>query len=561
MKNGGVWGLRRPWTILVLAACMTAVDIAAPAQASAETRTTTMTISASDSEPLVGERVFYSATFEPRPFEARMSFYDDGAAIAGCTNLFLWQKCWVEYGQPAEHRITATMTPSEEEESEFGFKYEVGEAPQPIEVNAVPPGTSCAAATCTARLAPTGAIQKWQVPAGVSEATFVLRGAGGGPGETSEASQDEGGNGGEVTASLTVTEGTALDLVIGEPGIPGTNSGSEVPGGYGGGGNGGADTERGGASGGGGSFVFGPAGTLLLAAGGGGGAGNLASGGNGGQTGGAGASNGLPGGTGASVTAPGLGSVGGQDGFGPTQTTAIEGRGGGGGPAVPFARSGGGGGGGYYGGGGGGTETWGAVSGGGGGSDYVSPSARAVGYDDGAGGAGGEDTADPAQPGEIEIVYAKPPEAPVEAPATAAQPSAASADPPPEAHHGERLSPHLTVYTHGGQGVINAHVLTIKASCGGVACSVQARATLRVRGLSHLPTLLSPATTIAAFSVGRASVPVPRALRRRLRHYLLHHRGAHVRIELTVRATASSGASSRETLAETLPMWTLPGLR
>ena len=76
-----------------------------------------------------------------------MSFYDDGVAIAGCTNLFLWQKCWAEYNQPGEHTITATMTPSEEEEIEFGFKYEVAEAPQPIEVNAVPPGTSCAAAT------------------------------------------------------------------------------------------------------------------------------------------------------------------------------------------------------------------------------------------------------------------------------------------------------------------------------------------------------------------------------------------------------------------------------
>jgi hypothetical protein len=111
--------LGRPRTILVLAACMMAVGIAAPAQASAETRTTRMTISASDSEPLVGERIFYSATLEPRPLFARMSFYDDGTAIAGCTDLFLSQKCWVEYGQPGEHTITATMTPSEEEESEL----------------------------------------------------------------------------------------------------------------------------------------------------------------------------------------------------------------------------------------------------------------------------------------------------------------------------------------------------------------------------------------------------------------------------------------------------------
>jgi hypothetical protein len=109
--------------------------------------------------------------------------------------------------------------------------------------------------------------------------------------------------------------------------------------------------------------------------------------------------------------------------------------------------------------------------------------------------------------------------------------------------------------------VINAHALTIKASCGEVACSIQASATLQVRGLSHLPTLLSPATPVAADSVGRASVPVPKALRRRLRHYLLHHRGTHIGIKLTVRATANSVGSSREMLAETLPMWTLPGLR
>jgi hypothetical protein len=276
---------------------MMAVEIAAPVQASAETLTTKMTISASYAEPLVGERIFYSAHFEPQPLDSRISFYDDGVAIAGCTNLFPSQKCWVEYSQPGEHTITATMTPSEEEESEFGFKYEVGEAPQPIEVNALPGGISCTAATCTARLTPTGAIQKWEVPAGVSEATFVLRGAGGGPGESSEASRDEGGSGGKVTASLPVTEGTVLDLVIGEPGIEATNSGSEVPGGYGGGGSGGADTERGGASGGGGSFVFAPTGAPLLAAGGGGGAGNLAPGGNGGQVGGDGAENGIPGGT------------------------------------------------------------------------------------------------------------------------------------------------------------------------------------------------------------------------------------------------------------------------
>ena len=385
----------------------------------------------------------------------------------------------------------------------------------------------------------------------------MLRGAGGGPGEPSEQSQDEGGSGGNVTASLPVIEGTALDLLIGEPGILGTNSGSEVPGlwrrrrrrrGH--------EPRRrlrreGAAS-------CSP--RRLTAA--------RSRWGRGRRQPGVRRKRWADGWT-RRVQWPARRSGSQHHGTrsgkcrrperlrSRTETTAIEGRGGGGGPAVAPARSGGGGGGGYYGGGGGGTETWGAVSGGGGGSDYVTPSATGVGFNDGAGGAGGEDTADPAQPGEVEVIYSEP----VEAPVTAGQTSSAAALQLPAAHHGERPSPHLTVYTRGGQGVINARALTIKASCGGVACRLRAIATLHVRGLSHLPALLSPVTSIAASSVGKASLPVPKALRSRLRHYLLHHRGAHIRIELTVRATASSGGSSRETLAESLPMWTLPGLR
>jgi hypothetical protein len=304
----------------------------------------------------------------------------------------------------------------------------------------------------------------------------------------------------------------------------------------------------------------------MLAAGGGGGAGNLAFGGDGGQSGGSGGTNGLPGGTGATVTGPGTGSVGGQDGLGPTDTTAIQGSGGTGANASGGARSGGGGGGGYYGGGGGASEgaNDGAVSGGGGGSDYVGYSATAVLYEDGAGGPGGEDNTDHGQAGELEILYsvAQPtPSVPSTAGLAPGVPSTAEPEParPLPAHPGTPVS-HLIVYTHGGQGVIDTHALIIKASCGQIACSVRVSATLEVPGLGRLPILVSRPTAIAASQVGRASVPVPKALRHRLRRYLMHHRRAQIEIQLTVTAATGVSGSAPETFSEMLPTWTLPGL-
>jgi hypothetical protein len=510
-----------------------------------------MSIAVSDAQPLVGEPVVFSAQFSPQPLEATMSFFDDGAPIAGCTNLRLLQKCWVEFSSPEAQTITATLSPSQAEEEEFGFEYELGEAPKPLLLSPLSRGTSCSGASCTTTLSATGSLQSWSVPAGVSQATFVLRGAGGGNGDSEEAIRDEGGSGAKVTATLAVSQGETFALVIGGPGVEASARGAEVPGGYGGGGTGGIYREYGDGSGGGGSFLFAPTGSLLLAAGGGGGAGNLAPGGNGGQTGGDGAENGLPGGTGASATSPGLGGEGAQNGSGPTVTTAIEGRGGHGANASPEARSGGGGGGGYYGGGGGGVGSSGAVSGGGGGSDYVTPAASGVSYEDGAGGAGGEDAADPAQPGSVEILYAR------------ATTPTASADIPsigPEKSTGATTPSalHLSVYTHGGQGVINTHALTVKVSCGPVACDVHAQTTIHVPGLSHLPLLLSSSTPLAANSVGKVTILVPRALRRLLRHYLLRHPRTRIGVKLSV--TAAAGAS-HETLDETLPIWTLRGFR
>lgn len=513
-----------------------------------------MTIAASSTTPLVGERVLYSAELNPSPIYPQVTFYDNGTAIPDCSDLAPYQKCWAEYSQPGAHTITATLSSEEEEMLFFGSRYELTEAPQPLVVNAVTGGTSCFDGSCIDRLTATGAVQTWAVPTGVSQATFVLRGAGGGGGNMSEPYQGEGGSGGKLTATLPVPEGATLDLVVGGPGVPATNDGSEVPGGFGGGGNAGAGISWGGGSGGGGSFVFSPTG-LLLAAGGGGGAANLASGGNGGRAGGTGQENGLAGGTGATSEGPGLAGPQGQNGHGPTETTAIEGSGGTGANQPGGGRSGGGGGGGYYGGGGGGGNGD-PVSGGGGGSDYVSPSASAVLYEDGAGGVGGEDTSYPAQPGEIEVLYAQPAPAPA-AGNPAETPSTAGSQAQPTTQH--RL--HLTVYSHGGQGIINSHALTIKAGCADVACTAYATVTVHVAGMSAPRVLLSSPIPIAASAVGRLAVPVPKAVRRRLRHYLLHHRGARVDIQLAVTATASAGAVSSETLAETLPMWTLPGLR
>jgi len=526
------------------------VGALAAAPAGAATLTTTMTIAASGTQPLVGERVVLSAQFSPQPLEATMSFFDDGAPVAGCTNLRLDQRCWIEYASPGAHTITATMIPSTFEEEEFGVKYELGEAPRSLTLTAVPRGTSCAGGSCATRLSATGAPQSWTVPAGVSRATFVLRGAGGGPGSSEEASNDEGGAGGKVTATLPVTEGETFSLVLGEPGVEASEHGVEVPGGYGGGGNGGLYGEFGDGSGGGGSFLFAPAGPLLLAAGGGGGAGNLAPGGNGGQTGANGGENGVSGGTGASATGPGLGGEGGQNGFGPTVTTAVEGRGGHGANGSPQGRSGGGGGGGYYGGGGGGINLSGGVSGGGGGSDYVAPTASGVIYEDGAGGAGGEDAADPGQPGSAEILYAP----------TSAAGAPAGSSPAGQQPTGVKTLPglHLTVYTHGGQGLINTHALTVKASCGPVACQMEARAAVHISGLSRRTILLGSTTSTAANSVGRVVIGVPVALRRLLRPYLLRHPRTRIQVALTV--TAIAGAS-HETFAETLPMWTLRGFR
>jgi hypothetical protein len=123
----------------------------------------------------------------------------------------------------------------------------------------------------------TGAAQTWTVPAGVTEATFALAGAGGGQVRDSSGSW-EGGAGARVTATLPVTPGQVITVMVGGAGGSAQCLGQEVggAGGFNGGGAGGDGGCAGGGGGGASDVRIG--GTDLahrvLVAGGGGGAAN-----------------------------------------------------------------------------------------------------------------------------------------------------------------------------------------------------------------------------------------------------------------------------------------------
>ncbi len=78
----------------------------------------------------------------------------------------------------------------------------------------------------------TGAGQTWVVPAGVTSAQFDVYGAAGGD-NSIDGCNDLGGLGGHVTATLTVTPGQSIDIVVGghggnpitEGGLGGFNGG------------------------------------------------------------------------------------------------------------------------------------------------------------------------------------------------------------------------------------------------------------------------------------------------------------------------------------------------
>ena len=203
--------------------------------------------------------------------------------------------------------------------------------------------------------------QNYTVPPGVTAVMIQAFGAQGGPGDDGVF----GGEGGSVTATVSVTPGEILAVFVGCKGGDGGSTGG--PGGFNGGAKGGN-----GAGGGGGASDVRQGGSALanriVAAGGGGGGGGDV-GGNGGvggnQTGGKGA-DGTPPATGGSGGTPSSGGMGGAGLDNGSNGDPLGGNGGAGG-ASGFDEGGGGGGGGFFGGGGGGGTTVDAPTGGGGG--------------------------------------------------------------------------------------------------------------------------------------------------------------------------------------------------
>lgn len=223
----------------------------------------------------------------------------------------------------------------------------------------------------------TGAQQTWVVPAFVTSITVDVQGA---------SSSFNGGNGGRVQGSVSVTPGETLYIYVGGQG--GSPSGSPgAPGGFNGGANGGNGSGGNpGGRGGGGASDIRQGGTALahrvVVGGGGGASGGAASvpGGHGGGL--SGAPGGSIGGNGGG--AGGTQSAGGAGGSGPaTGTAGSLGNGGAGANGNPYGA--GGGGGGFYGGGGGGAGSGDGASGGGGSSLVPGGGTTTSGYRNGNG--------------------------------------------------------------------------------------------------------------------------------------------------------------------------------
>jgi hypothetical protein len=291
--------------------------------------------------------------------------------------------------------------------------------------SATEPTADCSSAgLCAITFHTTGSVASWTVPAGVEEITVVVAGASGGdagaatglPAASNAAGLSpiflptggvqQGGEGGQVTATVPVTPNELLDIVVGGHGADGSPaSASPAAGGYGGGGAGGimqvAASQTGG-GGGGGSFVVTHGGALLAAAGGGGGAAPAF--GSGARTGGTGGSGGaavaspntegLAGGPATLLTPGSAGGPGTQSGPGTEGTPGSPGASaeatsptalgvGGAGAVNAVGQSAyftaGGGGGGYRGGGGGGTDDNGGYVGpGGGGAGFLAADANST---------------------------------------------------------------------------------------------------------------------------------------------------------------------------------------
>ena len=236
---------------------------------------------------------------------------------------------------------------------------------------ALPSNCSESGGTVTCGFGFTGGAQTWTVPAGVTSATFGVLGAQGG-----DANISNGGLGGEAQATMAVTAGGSIEIVVGgHGGFLGNGTA-----GFNGGGAGGAGTFDSGLTGGGGggasdvrtgtcasTLSCGLAARVLVGGGGGGsvaaGGFDSGQGGSGGNPAGvAGVSSGGGGGGGGSQSAGGgAGSgetngdcAGAAGGGGAGGVSSQDAGGGGGNGASDGADGGGGGGGGYWGGGGGG---------------------------------------------------------------------------------------------------------------------------------------------------------------------------------------------------------------
>ncbi len=256
----------------------------------------------------------------------------------------------------------------------------------PRDVTVTTAGGTSGAQTFTITLPPngsrtfnfTGGSQNFTVPAGVVSVTIQATGAKGADG--TGTGRGVGGDGGRVTATVSVTPGASLTVRVGGTGILSS-------GGFNGGGD---STGVGGGGGGGASSVLNGATPLVIAgAGAGGGAGAGAApavvagrgGGCNGLSGdpGQGTTTGGGGGGGGTQSAGGAGgakgSLTGTDG-----TAGVANLGGNGGSAPAGVLGGGGGGGGYFGGGGGGGGDAGVSggAGGGGGSSFTALGATGV---------------------------------------------------------------------------------------------------------------------------------------------------------------------------------------
>lgn len=241
------------------------------------------------------------------------------------------------------------------------------------------------AGTATFAFAATGTAQSWTVPANISQIAIDARGGAGSNGALFGGTFGAGGAGAQVAATLPVTPGQVLQLMVG-------GAGSGTSGGFNGGGDGGTSARAAATGGGGGgasdvrigacavSLVCTLADRVIVAGGGGGGASFKGHGGAGGAVGADGQADGGTAGTGGTATAGGAGGAG-ANGGSVAGAAGTLGAGGAGGYAGCGCGGPGGGGGGLHGGGGGGWQ------GGGGGGSSLAPNGATVtsGVNNGAG--------------------------------------------------------------------------------------------------------------------------------------------------------------------------------